>query len=534
MQPKGLAACALTLTLVLSACQASEPRSGGSATGFLLEPTTLDPSRCADTTCTEVVQRLYDSLVGYDHETAELIPAAAESWESNEDGTLFTFQLREGATFHNGDPVTAADFVRGLTTAALQETASEVAGQLAGIVGFDAAQAGESEELPGVRQGTSEREVVIELDAPNPEFLIRTGHTVFSPLPAVATEDPDGFREEPVGNGPYQMDGPWQHNQQIAVAQFPDYTGDKPGFLDGITWRIFADVESAYIEFQDANLDVTQVPPEQFVEAAGDLGDAFVDVATAGNQFLAARTDASPTDSVLMRQAISLAINREAIVQSVFNDQRIAATSIIPPATPGYRPDICSFCEYDPDEAQRLLGEAGGPPDEPIMFTWVGAGTHDNWVLAVRDQLEQNLGLRTDQRIHADGRGIVGFITGTDPVTGDPVEQMDGGFIVIGWGQDFPTPDSWLFSTLHSSQDGVFSGYSNTQYDQLLDEAQRSGDADERLGLQQQAEDLALDEMPILPMWYDKAGLAYNDERIATFAVDLQLGLPAWEEIALA
>ncbi len=531
------AAWIVALAAVAAACTTAsdQPREGGTATGFLLEPTTLNPVSCGDVTCTEVIQRLFDSLTAYDPTTAQVIPGAAESWDVSDDGTVLTFQLRAGATFHNGDPVTAEDFVRGLTTAALKETASPVAGQLDGVKGFAPAQRGASDTLTGVHQGADELELVIELSQPNPEFLLRTGHTIFSPIPAGALEAPDDFRESPIGNGPYQMEGTWQHNESITVTRFEGYTGDSPGFLDGVTWRIFTDVETAFLVFQDGGLDATVVPAEQYGEAEATYGEAFVDLATAGNQFLAANTTALPTSDPNFRRAISLAINREDIIDSVFDGQQIPATSIIPPATPGHQSQPCRLCQFDVEEARRFLDLAGGPPDQPIVFTWVGAGTHDKWVEAVQQQLEQNLGIESRKVIHATGAEIVGFITGVDPVTQKQVRpKLEGGFVVIGWAQDYPTPDNWLFPTLHSEQDGLFTGYSNEEYDELISRAQGTVDPAERLRLQHQAEDIALDELPAIPMWYERTGLVYETGKIDSFVVDVQQGFPAWERITLS
>ena len=523
----------LAIVMVGASCtsEPSGPQAGGSVTAYVAEFATLDPARCIETSCAEIVNRIFDSPVGYDPETAGLRPAAATSWEVSDDATQITFTLREGAVFHNGEPVTVESFIRGWSRAASAE--SEAAGNLDGIEGFAAVQAGESDTLSGVAEGDDPLTMVVTLDAPDPEFIQRMGHTVFSPVPADVDDD---FADSPVGNGPYRLTG-FARNESVSVEQFTDYNGDHPGFLEQITWIPFGDPETAYTEFQDGDLSVSIVPREQFDQAAEEFGDAFVKQATASDVlFMAAGTVDGPTSDPNFRRAISMAMDRDEIADVV--GEQIPAQSYIPPATPGHRPGTCTYCVHNPDQAKTLLEAAGGAPSDPITI-YAASPAHATWVEAARTQITETLGVQVETKTFDPGSDCSFFksflaISGP-PSCGEPDAQRSftSGFFILTWTQDSPTPGHWI-SLMESDQDLLFAGWQDEEYDSLAEEARSTIDEAARVNLFQQAEDRLLDQMPVLPMWYDASGLVYDDEVIGTFVIDVQSGAPSWEDIALA
>ncbi|MBI4729670.1 MAG: ABC transporter substrate-binding protein [Acidobacteria bacterium] len=440
----------------------------------------------------------------------------------SDDAKTLTYTLRQGGTFHNGEPVNAAAFVRSFTRVAQKKTASEVAYHLSGIKGFDAAQEGTSDTLPGVHQGKDEYELVIELEQPNAEFFVRTGHLVFSPVPQVAVSDPKGFNEKPIGNGPYMLDGAWKHNVSVGVKKFAAYNGKVKGFLDSIKWKIYAEVEQAYLEFQAGTIEATDVPPEQFADAAAKYGAAFIDQASAILNYLLANNKNAPTNNKMVRQALSMAIDREAINKAVFNNQRVAAASIVPPVSRGHRAGACKYCTFNKDEAKRLLAESGVQITGPIELTFNSGAGHEEWIQAVAAQIKQNLGIEAVVK-----PGSTDF--------GDYIKSLDGlkGLGRLGWGQDYPTPDNWLYPLFYSTSPDNHSFYVSKEFDALIVKAQQTLDDAQRLALQQQAEDLVLEDMPVLPMFYGKSARVYSSSKVASFPVDIQYANPAWELVSL-
>jgi oligopeptide transport system substrate-binding protein len=514
-----------------------EGKEGGDAIQALNDPGELDPAYCGTTSCAEPVGVLFDSLLAYDYKTAAITRnGAADSYEVSADATSITYKLREGAKFHNGDPVNAESFVRALTRVAVVQkgvTPSDISYHLSGIKGFDAAQAGTATTLPGVHQGANDLELVIELDAPNAEFVTRTGHQVYSPVPAAAnTADgkPDAkFTTNPIGNGPYKMEGEYKRDVGLKVVKNADYNGKVKGFLNSVEWKVFATVEQEFLEFKGGTVDSSDVEPEQYAEAESAYGEAFVQLQGAALTYLAVNTEDAPTSNKAYRQAISMAINREDIVRAVFNNARVPATGIVPPATFGSRADVCKYCKFDLTQAKAKLAEAGGAGPQLIM-AYNADGPHAAWMTATAAQLKTNLGLNTKLVPIAKFEDYTG--SGEDKFLNSTFFEKPG-LARLGWAQDYPTLDNWLFPLLFSTSGDNHQRYKNPAFDDLVKKAQGTINASERLKLQQDAEDLALEDMPLIPMWYSKSAIVYKADKFENFPIDVQYLYPAWELVSV-
>lgn len=517
-------AAASILLLTIGACSSKTDDTGGGGEGgtavaYLAEPGTLDPGISSQVTENEVLQRVFDPLIHYDPVSADItLDGAAEAYEVAEDGMSVTFQIRE-AEFHNGEPVNAQSFVRALTRVAAKATASPVAYHLDGIKGFGALQSGKADEFAGVRVGENEQELVIEFENPFPEFVIKTGHLIFSPIPEAAEEDLEKFAQEPIGNGPYMMDGPWRRNEGIDVVRFENYNGETAGTLDRIEWKIFSTVEGGYLEFEGETIDTTTVPPEQYAAAAETYGDAFLDVELAAATFLSFHG----IDDINLRRAVSMAIDREEINQAVFNGTRAAASSFIPPANTGFREGACTYCVFDVDAAMEELAQADVPDGFVLEFTYNSGAGHEDWVAAAATQVEENLGIKT--KVVPGSENFDDYLNSIKGITG---------VYRYGWGQDYPSPENWLAPFFQTGAGDNYSEYSNPDFDRLIDEGRTTLDEDERLAKYAEAEDIVIEEMPGMPMFYSRGAIVYNADRFAQFPLDLQLGVPHWEAVVPA
>lgn len=516
---------------------------GGSVVAGLGDPGDLDPAYCGTTTCAEPVGLLFDSLLSYNPRTAVLEKkGAATDYKVSADATSVTFTLRKDATFHSGEPVTAESFIRGFNRVTVVKkgvTPSELSFHFAGIKGFDDAQAGKATSLAGVKQGKDAYELVVELDAPNAEFVIRTGHQAFSPVPKAA-DGADGkpnpaYTTKPDGNGPYQIDGEYKRESGLKVKRWAGYTGEPKGFLDSVEWKVFVGdqaQQNQYLEFQAGTLDSADVPPESYADAEAKYGSSFVQQEGPILTYLTANTTNATTGNAKFRQAVSMAINRADIIQAVFNGNRVQANSILPPLTVGYREGVCEFCKFDLTKAKQLLTESGVDVSKvTVQLPFNADGGHATWMTAVQAQLKANLGITAKLEPIASFDDYTG--SGTDKFLNSKFLQQPA-FARLGWAQDYPTPDNWLNPLFVSTSGDNHSKYNNPQVDQLIAQAQRTLNNSQRLKLQQQAEDIIIKDMPIIPMWYSKAALTFNATKFASpFIVDLQYAYPAWEIVSL-
>ncbi|HEY7595422.1 MAG TPA: ABC transporter substrate-binding protein, partial [Actinophytocola sp.] len=186
-----------------------EGKQGGTFRLAITEPTAIDPYNAQESEGILVTKYLFTGLTVSDPD-GKIEPGVADKWESNDDCTEWTFNLKTGTKFHNGEEVTSESFKRGWERVAAKSSASEVSYHLAGIKGFDEMQAGTAKALSGV-DASDPATLKVTLSEPNCEFYMRTFHTVFSPVPSTAG-DPNknkAFVEAPVGNGPFMMDGKW-------------------------------------------------------------------------------------------------------------------------------------------------------------------------------------------------------------------------------------------------------------------------------------------------------------------------------------
>ena len=236
--PLRATAVAAALVLGLAACgggSEDDPEPGyrrqptGSAGGEYIaevtEPSFLAPaSNCYESECSAILDMINDPLVTTDFETGELeFDGLAESIEPNEDQTVWTVTLKEGRTFQNGEPVDAEAFARAWNYSANPKNAQATAGFMSRIQG-----AGEGKEMSGLSV-VDERTFEVTLNGPFSQFGQMLSYApAFAPMAQECLDDLKACNEQPIGTGPYMMDGPWQHDEAITVTKWADYAGDIP------------------------------------------------------------------------------------------------------------------------------------------------------------------------------------------------------------------------------------------------------------------------------------------------------------------
>lgn len=495
----------VVLMLVATACpqQAEEeptpkgdqPTKGGVFNVEITEPASFDPPLAGTSEDIIVVVGLFKGLVDYDPKTSKVVPAVATKWESNADQTKWTFTLRKDAKFSNGEPVNAESFVRGWTRSTSKELFAEGLGyHLLGIKGAKEHSEGTAAGLAGVK-AKDEYTLEVELVRADAEFFVRTGHTPFMPVPseaAIAGQKPS-WGEFPIGNGPFKLKEAWVHNQSVTLVRNDTYFGTEP-YLDQVNFKILADPDAAYLEWQAGNLDWTRPPSAKTAEAKADTVHYREGTdSTAGTDFLMATLEKPPSNNKVFRQAVSMAIDRKKISDAVFGGVKKPATSIIPPSMPGYRPDVCKYCKYDVAEAKKLLEQSGVKPGTKIELWYNAKGGHKDWIDAVAQQLKDNLGLETVAVGRQDSFGV--FLKA--------VRALNTGALVrFAWGMDYPTPDNFLFPLFGTGSSDNYNGFSSAKFDETINKAQAEPNQAKRIKLYQDAEDIMLDELSYIPIWY--------------------------------
>src|SRR5699024_6589683 len=300
IRPKHFSAIALAAAgaLVLSGCapggngneaengEAAEPVEGGGAVSiYNCEPQNLLPGNSTEVCGSKVLEQLFTGITSVDYDNIETVAGVASNWESD-DNTTWTFELEEGWTFHNGEEITAQTFVDTWNWTVDPDNAQANAGFYDSFLGYNEVVDGEAEELEGVR-AIDEYTLEIELVEPFGDLPMMLSYTGFYPLPEEAFEDIDAFENAPVGNGQYQMDGEWVHDVEINQVRYEDWPGEEPGVPERIEWRLYSDVDTAYMDVQSGELDIVdQAPPNRFVSLDEDFGDNWVASETSSFTYL--------------------------------------------------------------------------------------------------------------------------------------------------------------------------------------------------------------------------------------------------------
>ncbi|MTV26071.1 ABC transporter substrate-binding protein [Nitriliruptoraceae bacterium ZYF776] len=471
--------------------EGAEPTAGGEFSIYNCEPQSLLPANSTEVCGSQVLDQLFSGLYEYDPETYEPIPVMAESLESD-DAQNFTLTIRDDFTFHDGTPVTAQSFVDAWNFVVDPEAANQNATFFDIFEGYAEVTEGEADTLSGV-EVVDDTTIEIALTEPFAPLETMLGYTAFYPMPEVAFEDMEAFEQAPIGNGRYQMDGTWERDVQIAATRYEEWPGDNPGLADRIVWSIYSDINTAYLDVQAGNLDILDgIPPEREVSVDADFGDDLVRTETSSFTFLGFPIYDERFEDPNVRRAFSMAVDRQAVIDAIFNGARTPATAVIPPVLAAHRPDACEFCQYDPEAAADLLEEAGGFDGELVVYFNSGAG-HEEWVEAISNQWRQNLGIE-DIRFES-----LEFAQYLDLLA---AEEIEGPFR-LGWVLSYGSAQYAMEPVYSTGASSNYYGYSNEEFDSLIDQANAELDEAAAESLYQQAEDLVLEDLPNIPLWYE-------------------------------
>lgn len=470
---------------------------GGTFKYYISDPVAIDHYNLQESEGTQVGHVLFDSLVEWDWDKGEVKAKAAESWEINDDNTVFTFHLKD-AKFHNGDPVTSESFKRGWQRLVdtTMTTPGEIGYHLAPVVGYDEMAAGEATELTGLTC-PDDKTFVVTLKEPMADFLAVCCHPGLAPAPQAAIDDAANYLLAPIGNGPFMMDGKWESGQYINVKRFDDYYGDKPA-LDAINFSIQKDPKTAYSELEAGNMDFCQIPTGRFAELTEKYGSSVdgytispsrqtLAGAEASVYYLAVNLEDETMANKDLRHAIGLAINRQNIVDTLYEGVREPADNVFPPII-DKKGGSWEYAKYDPEAAKKIIDEKG-LAGTTIKLSYNSGGGHEDVMSCIQADLTA-VGLNVEQ----DTKEWAAYLQGL----------TDGDFQMgrLGWIADYPTLDNFIFPNFYSTADNNYSRYNNPEVDAAIDDARKIVDEDDRKDAYRKINQMVADDMPIIPIMF--------------------------------
>ncbi|MCW4384694.1 ABC transporter substrate-binding protein [Salinibacterium sp. SYSU T00001] len=503
----GIAAATM---LVLAGCTAtSDPATDDDV---ILRVAIAEPDRLVPAnhfSSYEVLTAIFTSLTGLD-EDGQLEYLQAESVESD-DAVTWTITLRDGWTFHNGDPVTAQSYVDAWNYAAYAPNAQVNGGQLKNVVGYsELSPVDGSEPTATELSGLSvvdDLTFTVELQSPDRQypFQLTQGQTGLYPLPAEALEDLDAYNSHPIGNGPFMLADDWTPSQEIETVVYEDYAGEEPT-IGGVTFVPYLDTTIAYTDALAGEVDIVAISGDQVTRAEEDFGDNFYALDAPGVDLLGFPSDDPRFSDKRVRQAISMAIDREAINDAIYGGRQIPATSLTSPSMPGDPAGVCGeYCEFNPEAAQELLAEAGGF-EGPMELLFIGGWGQEDLFAAYANQIRQNLGIEDVVATPAPD-----FAAFTERVANGDVS----GPFRARWGALYPSQQDTLHSLYTAEGDGNFGtgGYSNPEVDALLAEADAAETLEESYEGYRAVQERILEDFPVVPTFGNRY-LYVTSERV--------------------
>jgi oligopeptide transport system substrate-binding protein len=498
---------ALSAGLFLLGCARREtPVEAGIRTQTLLvgnnaEPASLDPHLATMITDQSILLALFEGLTALDEKTARPVPAVAERWDISPDGLVYTFHLRPTAHWSNGDPVTAHDFAFAFQRVLLPRLGAPSAYMLWSIKNAEAFNAGKLADFSAV--GVEAVDAVtlrLTLERPTPYLPALAAHTTWMPLHRStlekfrAVDDRNAAWTRPgalVGNGAFTL-AEWRPNDRIIVTKNPYYWDAGHNRLERV---VFFPTESPDVEernFRAGQMHLTTGIPIQKIARYRERKPAWLRVDPLfATWYLCFNVTKPPLDNPKVRRALALAIDREAIVRSVFANSRRPAVHFTPPDLAGYT--ARARVPTDFAAARRLLAEAGFPGGEGLPEIEVQA---DNYVEqpktaeAIQEMWRRELGVRLR----------IAVLEAKTKMQNRQTKSYTVSFAM--WNADFADPASFLEVFVTNGGNNV-TGWSHPGYDRLIADASRTLDQDRRFEMFQQAEALLLEEASIAPLYFD-------------------------------
>jgi oligopeptide transport system substrate-binding protein len=489
-----LVAAILVCSLIVVGYQCGQPPAGdGVLNLYGIDPYTLDPAVSGEMTSHVYLMQIFGGLVRLG-ENLEPAPDIAQSWEISNNGRTYTFYLRQDVSFHDGKPVTAADFKYSWERACAPQTGSATAATYLGdIVGVGEVLAGETAEISGVKI-IDDYTLEVTIDAPKSYFLSKLTYPTAFVVDSANAGAGGGWWRSPNGTGPFRL-RQWQQGERLVLERNEHYYGQVAS-VDQVVFQLWSGIPINM--YETGQIDVTGVGANYIEKVTDEAGPFYQDLSVVPElsfYYIGFNTAEPPFDDVNIRRAFSQAIDKERLISLVFKGTMQLAGGVLPPGMPGYNDSLVGL-DYDLEEARELIaqssyGDVSNLP--PIALTTLGWGGGISRELeAVIYQWRQNLGVEVTVRQLEPERFLYHL--------SEEADQM----FYTGWIADYPHPQDFLDVLFHSGAENNHGQYSNPQVDALLEAAGVEQDRDLSLELYQQAEQLLVDDAACIPLGFGR------------------------------
>lgn len=501
-----LTVLSVLLSLMLSGCGGGESNVvSGNRDGVLhygngAEPQGLDPHVVTGVPENHIIRALFEGLAVKNPITLEPEPGVAERWEFSDGGSVITFYLNPEAKWSNGEQVTAGDYVWSWHRALHPNTGNEYSYMLFPVVNAEAYLKGKITDFNEVGvKALDNTTLQVTLNAPTPYFIQLMDHySTFAVHPETLLqfgEMTDRYTpwtrvNNIVSNGAFKLTE-WSLNRRIIVEKSDHYWDRDKVSLNQVIFYPTENVVSEERMFRAEQLHYTQVAPLDKIPLYREMLDSpYVQAPYLGTYYYLLNTQRPPVDDVRVRKALAMSVDRDKLVRSVLQNTAVPAYSITPPDTLGYFPP--KLFDYNPDEARRLLAEAGYPngdgwPGVEILYNTQEA--HRKIAVAIQQMWKSELGID------------VTISNQEWKVYLDAVTQIDFQVARRGWIGDYVDANNFLDMFITGG------GNNNTHYadpvydDLILYKAPKAVTREERYALFTQAETMLMEEMPIIPLY---------------------------------
>lgn len=510
----------LVLVMLFTGCSSPADETGdetadgtqnGDATGKKIlktnnssEPGSLDPALAQGTHESWILENVFEGLMTF-NEKGELVEGMAERYEVSEDGLTYTFYIRDGVTWTNGDPVTAHDFEYAWKRALNPETASYYAHILYPIKGAEAYNTGEgSEEDVGVK-ALDDKTLEVTLETPTAYFLELTAFYTYFPVNKNVVESNPDWAKDPstyVTNGPFKL-VEWKHNDQIILEKNEDYYNADKIKLDGIDLDIIEDQNTAWQKYEGGEYHIlVDVPTSVVAQLKAENNPELNIDFQVGTYYYNVNPDIKPFNNAKVRKALSMAMDREVITENITQGGQIPAYGVVPPGLEDesgndFREVQGNLFEYNPEEAKKLfeegLKEEGMTVEDfnnqNFVLLFNTSESHKKIAQAVQEMWRTNLGVE------------IGLENVEFQVKLDREKAGDYHISRAAWLGDFMDPMTFLDLWWSQSEFNDVK-YNNPEYDELIEKAKSTNDQEVRMQAMKEAEKILMEDMPVIPVYF--------------------------------